>query len=159
MQSQFYIIKENRKLFIRMMEGLTIEQLNEIPVGFNNNMAWNFCHVVVSFQMLVYMRAGKEPRISKEYITKYQRGTKPESFIDKEEMDFLKSEALRLIDEVEQEWNNGEFTSYQAFTTSLGVPINTNEDSLHFAGTHDMIHFGYAWAMKRLVLNKSLVAQ
>ena len=51
MQSQFHIIKENRKLFIRMMEELTIEQLNEIPTGFNNNMAWNFGHAVVSFQM------------------------------------------------------------------------------------------------------------
>jgi len=159
MQSQFYIIKENRKLFMRLMEGLTIDQLNEIPAGFNNNMVWNFGHAVVSFQLLVNMRSGKDPKISKEYITKYQKGTKPETFIDVEEIDFLKSEAIRLIEEVEQDWNKGEFTSYQSFTTSLGVPINTNEDAVHFAATHDMIHFGYAWAMKRLVLNKSLVAQ
>jgi len=159
MQSQFYIIKENRKLFMRLMEGLTIDQLNEIPAGFNNNMAWNFGHAVVSFQLLVNMRSGKDPKISKEYITKYQKGSKPETFIDVEEIDFLKSEAIRLIEEVEQDWNKGEFTSYQSFTTSLGVPINTNEDAVHFAATHDMIHFGYAWAMKRLVLNKSLVAQ
>jgi len=159
MQSQFYIIKENRKLFMRLMEGLTIDQLNEIPAGFNNNMVWNFGHAVVSFQLLVNMRSGKDPKISKEYITKYQKGSKPETFIDVEEIDFLKSEAIRLIEEVEQDWNKGEFTSYQSFTTSLGVPINTNEDAVHFAATHDMIHFGYAWAMKRLVLNKSLVAQ
>ena len=144
---------------MRLMEGLTIDQLNEIPTGFNNNMAWNFGHAVVSFQMIVNMRSGKDTKLSKEYITKYQKGSKPESFIGIEEIDFLKNEAVRLINELEQEWNNGEFTSYQSFTTSLGVPINTNEDAVHFAATHDMIHFGYAWAMKRLVLNKSLVAQ
>ena len=142
-----------------MMEGLSIDQLNEIPSSFNNNMAWNFGHAVVSFQMIVYMRAGKEPKIGKEYIAKYQRGSKPEAFISIEEIDFLKNEAIRLIDEAEQDWSNGELTSYQSFTTSLGVTINTNEDAVHFAATHDMIHFGYAWAMKRLVLNKSLVAQ
>jgi len=158
MQSQFYIIKENRKLFMRLMEGLTIDQLNEIPAGFNNNIAWNFGHAVVSFQLLVNMRSGKDPKISKEYITKYQKGSKPETFIGIEEMEFLKGEAIRLIEELEPEWNNGEFTSYQSFTTSLGVPINTCEDAVHFAATHDIMHFGYAWAMKRLVLNKSLVA-
>lgn len=159
MQSQFHIIKENRKLFMRLMEGLSIDQLNEIPAGFNNNMAWNFGHAVVSFQMIVNMRSGKDTKLDKEYITKYQKGSKPESFIGIEEINFLKSEAIRLVEELEQEWNRGEFTSYQSFTTSLGVPINTNEDALHFAATHDMIHFGYAWAMKRLVLNRSLVAQ
>jgi len=159
MQSQFYIIKENRKLFMRLMEGLSIDQLNEIPAGFNNNMAWNFGHAVVSFQLLVNMRSGKDPKIGKEYITKYQKGSKPETFIGIEEIDFLKAEAIRLIEEVEQDWNKGEFTTYQSFTTSLGVPINTCEDAVHFAATHDIMHFGYAWAMKRLVLNKSLVAQ
>ena len=159
MQSQFYVIKENRKLFMRLMEGLTIDQLNEIPAGFNNNIAWNFGHAVVSFQLLVNMRSGKDPKISKEYITKYQKGSKPETFINSEEIEFLRSEAIRLIEELEPEWNNGEFTSYQSFTTSLGVPINTCEDAVHFAATHDIMHFGYAWAMKRLVLNKSLVAQ
>lgn len=159
MQSQFYVIKENRKLFIRLMDGLTIDQLNEIPAGFNNNIAWNFGHMVVGFQMIVYMRSGKELKIDKEYITKYQRGSKPEAFISIEEMNFLKIQAIRLIDEIEQEWDKGEFTSYQSFTTSLGVPINTCEDAVHYAATHDMMHFGYAWAMKRLVLNKSLVAQ
>jgi len=144
---------------MRMMEGLTIEQLNEIPTGFNNNIAWNFGHMVVSFQMIVNMRAGKELKIDKEYITKYQRGSKPETFIGWEEIDFLKSEAIRLIEELEQEWNKAEFTSYQSFTTSLGVPINTCEDAVHYAATHDMLHIGYSWALKRLVLNKSLVAQ
>jgi hypothetical protein len=159
MQSQFHIIKENRKLFMRLMEELTIDQINEIPAGYNNNIAWNFGHAVISFQMIVNMRSGKDTKISKEFIAKYQKGSKPEAFIGSEEVAFLKSEAIRLIEELELEWSNGEFTSYQAFTTSLGIPINNCNDAVHFAATHDMMHFGYAWAMKRLVLNKSLVTQ
>jgi hypothetical protein len=159
MDKQFYIIKENRKVFIKLVEGLTIDQLNEIPDGFNNNIAWNFGHMVVGFQMITYMRTGKDMKVGKEYITKYQRGTKPETFIGAEEIAFFKEEAIRLIEEMESEWKNDEFTNFQSFTSSLGVTVNSCEDALHYAATHDMLHFGYSWALKRLVLNKSVIAQ
>jgi hypothetical protein len=32
----------------------TLEQLNKIPEGYNNNLIWNIAHVVVVQQMLVY---------------------------------------------------------------------------------------------------------
>jgi hypothetical protein len=46
--AQFNIIRQNREAFIRLLDGLIIEQLNEIPAGFNNNIAWNFGHMIVA---------------------------------------------------------------------------------------------------------------
>jgi len=159
MKAQFSIFKQNRQVFIRLIEGLTLEQLNEIPDGFVNNIAWNFCHMVVSQQTLCYVKAGRQPRISQSHIDKYGRGTRPGDFIGKEEIDFFKEQAIRLIDEFESDWNAGLFTEYQAFTTSLGVALNTCEEALHYAFGHDQLHLGYSQALRRAVLNKTVLAQ
>ena len=107
MENQFYITKQNRQVFIKLVDSLTTDQLNEIPEGFNNNIAWNFAHIVVSQQILCYAKAGKEMKISKEYIDKYQRGSKPESYIEQKEVDFFKEQAIQLIDEFQKDWVSG----------------------------------------------------
>jgi hypothetical protein len=158
MDTQFHIIRQNRLTFIRLIDSLTPGQLNEIPEGFNNNIAWNFAHIVVTQQVLCYMKAGVSPRINQAHIEKYQKGTRPGEIIGAQELEFFKKQAITLIDEFEKDWNAGLFKSYQAFTTSMGVPINTCEEALHYAAGHDQLHFGYTIALKRVVLNKSVIA-
>jgi hypothetical protein len=149
---QFHITRQNREVFIRLLDGLSIEQLNEIPEGFNNNIAWNFGHIVVGQQTICYLRAGLPLLVDKDYVNRYQRGSKPEAFISKEEIAFLKEQAIALTDRHEQDWEAGLFTQYEAFTSSMGVRVATCEEALHYAGGHDQLHFGYAWAQRRLIL-------
>ena len=68
-----------------MHEGLTIEQLNKVPDGFNNNLVWNYAHIVASMQMLCYLRAGLPARLDEEFVHAYKIGTKPEKFVTVEE--------------------------------------------------------------------------
>lgn len=158
MDSRFYVMRENRKVFIKLIDELSIEQLNEVPAGFNNNIAWNFAHMVVTQQGLCYARAGLPMKLDKERVEKFQRGTRPEGFIGKEELEFYKTKAIELINEFEKDWKSGIFKKYDSFTTSLGVDIVNNEDSLQYSATHDQLHYGYAMALRRLVLRKSLIA-
>lgn len=158
MESRFYIMRENRKVFIKLIDELTIEQLNEIPPGFNNNIAWNFAHMVVTQQGLCYARAGLPTKIEKERIEKFQRGTRPEGFIGKEELEFFKKKAIELITDFEKDWKSGVFKKYESFTTSMGVDIVNNDDAINYSATHDQLHFGYAMALRRIVLRKSLMA-
>jgi len=159
MIAQFYISKQNRQAFIRLVDGLTTDQLNEIPAGFNNNIAWNFGHMVVSQQLLCYARAGKEMHIGREWVDKYQRGSAPNGYINQTEINFLKEKAISLIDQVQVDWESGLFDEYQAFTTSMGINIRTCEEALHFASGHDQLHFGYCQALRRIVLSKSFITQ
>lgn len=149
---QFHITRQNREVFIRLLDGLSIEQLNEIPAGFNNNIAWNFGHIVVSQQTICYRRAGLAFLLDQEYFSRYQKGTKPEAFINEEEIAFLKKQAIALIDQHEKDWNAGVFTQYEAFTSSMGVRVATCEEALHYSGGHDQLHFGYAFAQRKLIL-------
>jgi hypothetical protein len=153
----FHIIRQNREAFIRLLDGLSIDQLNEIPVGFNNNIGWNFGHIIVAQQTIAYLRAGKELLIETAYIDRYKRGTRPEGFISEEEIAFLKEKAIVLIDQYEKDWNAGLFSSFEPFTSSLGVHVATCEEALHAVTGHDQLHFGYAMAQRKLILSKSFI--
>jgi len=159
MVNQLYIIKQNRQVFIKLVDSLTTDQLNEIPAGFNNNIAWNFAHAIVSQQLLCYAKAGKEINIDKEFLEKYQRGSKPNGYIMQEEINYFKEKAISLIDKFQQDWESGFFNEYQSFTTSMGIHIRSCEEALHFAAGHDQVHFGYCLALKRVVLHNSLITQ
>lgn len=156
-KSQFYIIRENRNSFIRLVKGLTMEQINTIPTGFRNNIAWNFCHIVVSQQVLCYIRAGQSLKIDRDYIEKYQRGTVPDSWISQDEIAFFIDRAIPLIDEMAVDWNAGRLAAYQPFTTSVGVAINTAQDALHYVSAHDAMHLGYAMALRKMVTSGTTI--
>ena len=44
----FDICLKNRKLLEAFLDNFTLEQLNKIPEGFNNNIIWNIAHTIVT---------------------------------------------------------------------------------------------------------------
>ncbi|MFD0748732.1 DinB family protein [Mucilaginibacter calamicampi] len=146
------IAKHTRLNFIKLMDGLTIEQLNVIPQGYNNNIAWNFAHIVASQQTLCYVKGNAPTRIPLEMITKYQKGTSPEGFITEEELNYYKDKAFTLLDDMKADVNAGIFGKYDEITTSFGVTLSSVNDGLTYFVTHDNLHYGYALSLRRAVL-------
>jgi len=151
MDKQFDVIDKTRTNFLNLINSLSIEQLNKIPAGFNNNIAWNFGHVIVSQQTLCYVRAGLEPRIENSWFEKYAKGTKPESFIDAEEIDVLKKYLFSLIDDLRNDMADNKFGGYQKVMTAFGVELTCVEDTIPYFAMHDGLHLGYSLAMRKLV--------
>jgi len=48
MQNQIDTLLITRKFLLKITEDLTIEQLNKIPDGFKNNIAWNLAHLLLN---------------------------------------------------------------------------------------------------------------
>jgi predicted transcriptional regulator len=144
-------ILASRNLFLKLMDGLTIEQLNKVPEGVNNNIIWNFGHVIVSQQILCYKLAGLPMKIDASYVSKYSKGTKPETFLDERELEFLKSQSINLINELVEDIQKNIFTSYNTYTTSFNVELNSVDDAVKFITMHEGLHLGYAMALKRIV--------
>jgi DinB superfamily len=144
-------IQQSRNLFINLLDGMSIETLNEIPEGFNNNIIWNFGHVIVSQQILCYKLANMPLKIDASYVSKYSKGTKPVSFIDAAELDFLKQQAVFLIDELIVDIQAGIFDNYETYTTSFGVVLNEIEDAVKYIAMHEGLHLGYVMALKKIV--------
>lgn len=151
MQQQLDNIIATRKNFLQLVESLSIEQLNEIPEGFNNNIAWNFGHIIVSQQTLCYIRSGLQPLIETAFVEKYQKGTRPETYIEAAEIEHLKQYLFSLIRQQQQDWADKKFSTYERLSTQYGVLLNTVEDAISYIPTHDAMHYGFSKALARLV--------
>lgn len=145
------IIKLPRISLLKAVEELTIQQLNKIPEGFNNNIIWNLAHLVATQQNICYKRAGLDIVIDDKFFTPYLPGTKPERFIDAEEFEIIKGLFFSTLDQLEADLQNGKFDNYTSWTTRYGNSINSGEEAVAFLPFHEGIHTGYIWALKRVI--------
>ncbi|WP_140937357.1 DinB family protein [Sphingobacterium lumbrici] len=154
MEKTFKYIIQARKAFIQLVDSLTIEQLNHIPAGFNNNVIWNFGHIVVATQGLCYLRTEVQPDYIVKYGAAYTKGTKPTYTVTQEEVDDLKILAIQTVEQIEKDYNAGVFTDITPFTTDTYKEIMpTIEDVITTTVGHDNLHFGYALAQRRIINN------
>lgn len=153
MDNTFEIIRTTRNNFLKLIEGLTDEQLNKIPEGFNNNIAWNFGHIIVTQQLLCNVRIGLKNSINQSLTDRFRKGSKPEQPVTNEELALFKNELTAQIDQLQKDLASGSFEGrqYEQLVTSYGVTINTIEDAVHYLATHDALHYGYALAQLKQV--------
>ena len=100
-------LSKGRTLLLKLIEGLTIEQLNKIPEGFKNNIAWNVAHLVVTQQLLCYKLSGLPCLISDEMINLYRKGTAPEQEVTAEEFETIKELLISLPVQFEKDFRSG----------------------------------------------------
>ena len=151
MEKYFDIMQKTRNNFLQLLDGLTIEQLNTIPAGFNNNLIWNFAHLLATEQAIFYGLAGLTPNVDEHFIKSYRRFTKPEGFVSEAEFENIKQSFEQAQQTFFEDYRKGVFNNFKQYTTSFGVQLETVEDAIKFSSMHDGLHYGYAMAIKRLV--------
>lgn len=151
MNEVFEFIINSRKAFIQLLDGLTIEQLNKIPHGYNNNIIWNFGHIVVSTQTLCYVRTEVLADASSVKFNEfYKKDTRPTYTVTEGEVAELKAIAMESIEKIKEDYANGVFANITPFSTSTyGVKMQSIEEVLITTIGHDNVHYGYAWALKK----------
>lgn len=151
MEHEFKITRVSRQLYNKLFENFTLEQLNKIPAGFNNNIIWNIGHIVVSQQMLLYLASGNQPMVSAELIELYKRGTRPERDATQQEADEIKNLLFNTIEKSEQDYNNGMFTTYTERKTEFGFMVSSIEDAIAFNNYHEAVHMGVIMGLRKFV--------
>lgn len=151
MNTQFEVLKKSREIVIKLIDGLTIEQLHTIPQGFNNNIAWNVAHLVVTQQLLHYKLSGLHCLVPDDLIENYRKGTKPGENFTEEEFEEVKELLLGLPDTLKEDFEGGIFTEYTEYETSTGFVISSFEDAVTFNNLHEGMHLGIIMAMRKLV--------
>lgn len=151
MHITFAITQTSREVLTRLLENHTLEQLNKIPEGFNNNLIWNIGHIIVVQQMLVYKLSGLPMLISDEMVNTYKKGTKPEREITQEEVIQMGSLLLETIRQTEADYKDKIFKTYQEFTSMSGFTMNNVEDALAFNYYHEAIHTGIIMGIRKFI--------
>lgn len=150
MKSTFDILQATRNLVLKTIDGLSLEQLNKIPTGFNNNIAWNVAHLVVTQQLLNYGLSDTPFLIENDLIEKYRKGTAPQKDVTQEEwneiLNLFKSIPEQLADDY---CKDDMFTQFKTYPTSYGYELNSIEDAIEFNNAHEALHLGYIMALKR----------
>ncbi len=144
-------IRKARLVLTNTINELTIEQLNQIPKGFNNNIIWNMAHLIATQQIVCYRRAGVEPILDADFINAYAPGSRPEKFVSAEDVALISELFFSTLGRFEQDLQTGLFNNYTAWTTRAGVDINNINDVLAFLPYHEGIHVGYIQAQRRVL--------
>ncbi|KXX71723.1 DinB family protein [Flammeovirga sp. SJP92] len=138
-----------RKRFIEFINQFSTEELNSIPVGYNNNIIWNFGHAIVTHQLLTYGLSGLTPPMDKKWIQMFRKGSKPERSLSEDEVNELKYLALYLLEKLDEDQVAGIFRKYESYVTGLGVRIHTVAEAVEFNNVHEGVHLGYALSLKK----------
>jgi hypothetical protein len=151
MSSVFETQKTIREILLKILDNHSLEQLNKIPEGFNNNIIWNVAHCVAAQQTLVYKLSGLPTMVSEDFILKYRKGTKPEGDVSEEEVNEIRAFLLSTFEKTKNDFQSGLFVDYNEYTTSMGFTLKNVQDALDFNNYHEGIHTGIAMSLKKLV--------
>ena len=154
MKQEFEVIKKTRLTLLNVVKDLSPEQFNHIPTGYINNLIWNLAHMISGQQGICYTRAGVPIVVDDKYYTPYRPETKPQDFVNADDIAEVKELLISTIDKFEEDYHTGIFANYQAMTTRYGVTLSNIEEAIRFVPFHDGLHTGYIMALKRAVLEE-----
>lgn len=143
-----------RRYLLEQIADVSVEQLNKIPEGFNNNMIWNMGHLIVAQQGLCYMRANQSPVISKEFLAAFTTNTKPDREFTAEEIAEVKALFTSTIEQFASDYSKAIFTDYTPspnISRVYGIDLNTVDDAIEFITYHEGYHIGVVMTMRKLV--------
>ena len=144
-------LRKTRLHVLDIIKELSLEKLNKIPHGFNNNIIWNVGHLVAGQQTICYIRCGRDISIAEEFFNTFKPGTKPERFIESDEEDEIKKMLFTSLDILEKDLQQNKFESYIPWVTRTGVNINNINDALIYLHHHEGVHTGVISSIKKLV--------
>ena len=145
----FDIAIKNRKLLESFIEKQTLEELNKVPEGFNNNIIWNIAHTIVTQQLLVYNLSGRPMLLSEEMVAAYRKGTKTERDLSQDEVNVIKGLLFSTIEKTKEDYDNNFFQSYTEYSVSTKSTLSNVEEAIDFNNFHEGLHFGYILALRK----------
>ncbi|QOR64836.1 DinB family protein [Cytobacillus suaedae] len=70
---------------LQIFRGFTLSNLQKLknedadiqPAGFSNTLRWNYAHILVAYDELVYQLSGKGIQLNPKYRELFSQGTRP----------------------------------------------------------------------------------
>lgn len=153
MNKNLEIIIAFRRLLLTELENLSVEQLNQIPAPFSNNIIWNLAHMNAVLQALCYRASELPMRIEDSDFFPFLPGTKPEKDLDAAEIARIKEQFIQLPQLLAEDLEKGIFVSYKMpgrIEKKYGLKIENIQDAVMYAAYHDSTHLNAIQMLKKL---------
>jgi hypothetical protein len=147
-------IKKFRIHLLNQIEGLSTEQLNHIPAGFNNNIIWNLGHLIAAQQNVCYIRSGLKITVDDQFFTPYLSGTKPENPAAEKEIIAIKKSFITSIDSFRADYDKKIFQNYTPSPGILKVydiEVDNIDRAIEYLLFHEGLHAGYILSIKHVI--------
>ncbi len=145
------ILAATRQNVLAIVEPFSVEQMNHIPPGFSNHLAWQIGHILVTQQQLCYSLSGLSGYVPMEYLKAYQRGSKPQGTVSEDEIQTIKTMLVDSVELLKNDIEAQKFLDYQTFKTGFGVSVNNVEEAILFNNSHEAMHLGYMLSIRKFL--------
>lgn len=149
----FQQMKFIRDRTVAQLDATSEEIVHVIPKGFKNNLLWNFAHIFVSQDYLLYSFLNEKHQIPEHYIELFRMGTSPTNWTN--EPPTLAEIRTYLIEQPDRiiETFSGRLHEIGEKPFKLGptVTFTTLGEVLGFANFHEGTHQGTINSMKRVL--------
>jgi hypothetical protein len=151
MNWQIENLRKTRKYVIDFVKDLSLEKINKIPHGFNNNILWNMGHLVAAQQSICYTKGGLSSTVSESGYALYKPGTKPERFYDNNEEDAVKALLISSVQNLQRDYDSGYFHGFVPWTNRYGNSLNNVDEAIAYLHFHEGLHLGVISSLRKLV--------
>jgi hypothetical protein len=101
--------------------------------------------------MLLYALSKRPLATSDDLVAKYRKGTYPNGEPSDEEIREVKRLLLLTAEKAREDFDKGEFSEFNEYTTSVGVTLRNFEDALAFNTFHEGLHLGVIMSLKKVI--------
>ena len=151
MQPDFQLLSVTRQNIAKLCSAFSLDQLNKIPEGFNNNLAWNAGHVVATQHLLTYGLSGMPLPLASDFVEAYRKGSRPQGAISPAEWAFIHDQLSASVEQLKTDWGQLSGATFKAYPTSYGISLNSLNEAFIFNQTHEAMHFGTMLAIRKLI--------
>ena len=142
------VFLQDRQLIQQALAGLSEEAYFNMPQGFDNNIAWNLGHIIVTQQALHYRLSGQPTVTTREDTAMFKTGTSPADWSRRPDTTRLLALLVETRPKLQDDYAAGLFADFRPYTTSTGVVLQTIEDALAFNNFHEGLHLGAILALR-----------
>ena len=143
-------VLQNRRYILSVSRNLTIEQLNEVPRGFNNSIIWNIGHMTAVQLEMYYLMTGNVLKVEDKYHAAFRIGTHP-FWVDAEEIIKIKQLHLQTLGQLNEDYQAGLFREFESVTPQRPNSLSLADINNHFL-FHEGLHFNNIMALRRIIL-------
>jgi hypothetical protein len=146
-------LREIRGFILRLVDGLSPEQLETVPPGASNSILWNLGHLAVTQQLLHYKLSGLPMYLPDEVVDGFRKGTSPADWNGAPPAGIgqVREWLVELPERLAEDHAAGRFESFQEYPTSAGITLHSLDEALAFNNFHEGLHGGFIMRLKKQI--------